>query len=125
MPRQDELLKTPDNRDRPWTISFFGMLVGAVFYWGLLQFPGMVLQGALRLPGRLVIGQGLEPLLGTAGVALPELVAVTLGHLLCIVPFAALGAAVFARERIWATVVGLVLAFALGLAMIFVWRAGG
>jgi hypothetical protein len=118
-------LKTPDNRDYPWGMALLGMLLGGAFYWGLLQLPGAVLQGALRLPGQLVVVRGLGPLLAGVGATLPALVVTTISHLLCVIPFVVLGAAVFARERIWATVVGLVLFFLLALALIFVWRFGG
>jgi hypothetical protein len=123
--RRAEDLPTPDNRNYPYGMALLGMVAGAAFYWGLLQFPGAVLQLALRLPGQLVIVRGLVPLLEQVGTVLPALVVTTISHLLCLIPFVVFGAAVFARERIWATVVGLVLFFLLGLALIFVWRFGG
>ncbi len=106
-------------------MALLGVLLGGAFYWGLLQFPGAVLQGALRLPGLLVVSRGLAPLLAGMGAVLPALVVTTIGHLLCLIPFVLLGAAVFARERMWATVVGLVLFLLLALALIFVWRFPG
>ena len=89
------------------------------------QVEGAVLQGALRLPGQLIVVRGLAPLLAGVGAVLPALVITTISHLLCLIPFVVLGAAVFARERIWATVVGLVLFFLLALALIAVWRFPG
>jgi hypothetical protein len=117
-------LHAPDNRNYPYGAALLGMLAGAAFYWGLLQFPGALLQSALRLPGRLLVVRGLAPAMANAGTVLPALVVTTLNHLLCLIPFVVLGAAVFARERIWATVVGLVLFFLLAVALIFVWRVG-
>jgi len=118
-------LPTPDNRNYPYGMALVGMVLGGAFYWGLLQFPGAVLQGALGLPGRLLVVRGLAPLLSQAGAVLPALVVTTISHLLCLIPFVLLGAAVFARERMWATVIGLVLFFLLALALIFVWRFPG
>ncbi len=118
-------LPTPDNRNYPYGAALLGMLLGAAFYWGLLQVPGAVLQGALHLPGQLVIGRGLEPLLTGVGVALPALVETTLSHLLCLIPFILLGAAVFAHERLWATVIGLVVFVLLAAALMYVWRFSG
>jgi len=118
-------LPTPDNRNYPYGAALLGMVAGAAFYWGLLQFPGAVLQGALRLPGQLVVVRSLAPALAGVGVALPTLVVTTIAHLLCLIPFILLGAAVFARERLWATVIGLVLFVLLAVALMFVWRFGG
>ena len=118
-------LPTPDNRNYPYGLALLGMGLGGAFYWGLLQFPGAVLQGALRLPGQWVVVRGLAPLLEGVGAVLPALVITTISHLLCLIPFLVLGAAVFARERIWATVVGLVLFFLLAVALIIVWRFPG
>jgi hypothetical protein len=118
-------LTTPDNRNYPYGAALVGMVLGAAFYWGLLQFPGAVLQETLRLPGKVLVVRGLVPALSDAGTVLPPLVVTTISHLLCLIPMVVLGAAVFARERIWATVVGLVLLFLFALALIFVWRFGG
>jgi hypothetical protein len=118
-------MPTPDERNYPWTAGLLGAVLGGAVYWGLLQFPGAVLQGALRLPGKLVVTGGLVPSLQTVGMALPPLVQSTIAHLLCLLPFAMLGAAVFARERIWAAVIGLVLFMALVMALIYAWRFGG
>src|SRR5690348_17342236 len=118
-------LPTPDNRNYPYAAALLGMVLGGAFYWALLQIPGALLQGALRLPGQLLVGRGLAPALRGVGVAVPALVVTTISHLLCLIPFVVLGAAVFARERIWATVVGLVIGFVLALAVLYVYYFGG
>jgi hypothetical protein len=114
-------MPTPDRQDINWLEAVLGSLLGLLAYWGLLQFPGSLLREALRLPGRLLVYDGILPALSRLGAPLPELAAAGLAHALCAVPFALFGAAVLVRERGWVAALGLALGFGLLLALMIAW----
>jgi hypothetical protein len=114
-------MPTPNRQDINWLEAGLGSLLGLLAYWGLLQFPGRLLQEALRLPGQWLVHERIAPALRQLGASFPDLAAVGLAHALCAVPFALFGAAVLVRNRGWAAALGVALGFGLMLALMLVW----
>jgi hypothetical protein len=114
-------MPTPQRQEINWLEAVFGTILGLFAYWALLQFPGVLLQEALRLPGQWLVYERVAPALARLGAVLPELATAAMAHSLCAVPFALFGAAVLARERGWAAALGLALGFGLLLALMIVW----
>jgi hypothetical protein len=114
-------MPTPKRQDFNWLEALLGSLLGALAYWGLLQFPGRLLQEALRLPGQWLVYERVAPALRQLGASFPDLAAAGMAHALCTVPFALLGAAVLLRDRGWVAALGLALGFGLLLALMVVW----
>lgn len=121
MPKHTLEMPTPERREINWLEAILGSIVGGVAYWGLLQFPGRLLQSALRLPGRWLIYGQLATALERMDASLPDLAAFVLAHSLCLVPFALFGTAVLVRDRGWAATLGIGLFFGLMLALMLVW----
>jgi hypothetical protein len=117
-------MPTPERHEINWLEAVLGSVLGGFAYWALLQFPGRLLQAALRLPGQWLVYDGLGPALARMGVSVNEIAAAGLAHSLCLVPFALFGAAILVRERGWVITMGLALALGLMLALMIVWRFG-
>jgi hypothetical protein len=114
-------MPTPNRQGINLLEAVLGSLLGLLAYWALLQFPGSLLREALRLPGQVMVHNGVAPWLRQLGATFPDLAATALAHALCGVPFALFGAAVLVRERGWAAALGIGLGFGLLLALMIVW----